>query len=103
MTWSSSAPAARVPLIASSSATSLSCAGPVECPRLGDPPAPELPGLILAQALGARLGFVAPLTIQEQPTSKSLRRGSQPSPDFFVKLTLAAILAALGLLMSTPR
>lgn len=45
-------------------------------------------------------GFVAPLTVQEQAdVQRVIRRGSQPSPDFFITLTLAAALATLGLLM----
>ncbi|MCU0521489.1 MAG: TIGR00341 family protein [Anaerolineae bacterium] len=52
---------------------------------------------------GRIFGFVAPLTVQEQAdVQKAIRRGSQPSPDFFVMLTLAAILATLGLLMNNP-
>ncbi len=45
-------------------------------------------------------GLVPPLTVEEQAdVQRTMRRGSQPSPDFFVTLTLAAALAALGLLM----
>jgi uncharacterized hydrophobic protein (TIGR00271 family) len=46
-------------------------------------------------------GLVPPLTLQEQAEiQRGVRRGSQPSPDFFITLTLAAILAGLGLLMN---
>ncbi len=46
-------------------------------------------------------GLLPPLTVQEQAdVQKAVRRGSQPSPDFFVMLTLAAALATLGLLMN---
>ena len=45
-------------------------------------------------------GLVPPLTVEEQAdVQRTMRRGSQPSPDFFVTLTLAAALAAMGLLM----
>ena len=47
-------------------------------------------------------GLVPPLTLEEQAeVQRTMRRGSQPSPDFFVTLTLAAALAALGLLMDS--
>lgn len=47
-------------------------------------------------------GLIQPLTLHEQAeVQKAVRRGSQPSPDFFVTLTLAAALAALGLLMNS--
>ena len=51
--------------------------------------------------LWARIfGFVAPLTVQEQAdVQRVIPRGSQPTPDFFITLTLAAALATLGLLM----
>jgi uncharacterized hydrophobic protein (TIGR00271 family) len=46
-------------------------------------------------------GLVPALTLQEQAEiQRGMRRGSQPSPDFFITLTLAAILAGLGLLMN---
>lgn len=52
---------------------------------------------------GQIFGLIPPLTLQEQAeVQKAVRRGSQPSPDFFVTLTLAAALAALGLLMDSP-
>ncbi len=47
-------------------------------------------------------GLVPPLTVEEQAeVQRTMRHGSQPSPDFFVTLTLAAVLAALGLLMDS--
>ena len=49
---------------------------------------------------GRVFGFVAPLTVQEQAdVQRVVRRGSQPSHDFYITLTLAAALATLGLLM----
>jgi len=52
---------------------------------------------------GRIFGLLPALTLQEQAeVQKTVRRGSQPSPDFFVTLTLAAALAALGLLMNDP-
>jgi len=52
---------------------------------------------------GRVFGLLPALTLQEQAeVQKAMRRGSQPSPDFFVMLTLAAALAALGLLMNDP-
>ncbi len=53
------------------------------------------------QLWGAIFGLVRPLTLQEQAEiQRGMRRGSRPSPDFFITLTLAAILAGLGLLMN---
>ena len=50
---------------------------------------------------GRIFGLLPSLTLREQAeVQKAVRRGSQPSPDFFVTLTLAAALAALGLLMN---
>lgn len=52
---------------------------------------------------GHIFGLIPPLTVQEQAdVQRAIRRGSQPTPDFFVTLTLAAALAALGLLMDSP-
>ena len=52
---------------------------------------------------GRIFGLLPALTLQEQAdVQKAMRRGSQPRPDFFVTLTLAAALAALGLLMNEP-
>jgi len=52
---------------------------------------------------GRIFGLLPALTLQEQAeVQKAIRRGSQPSPDFYVTLTLAAALAALGLLMNDP-
>jgi uncharacterized hydrophobic protein (TIGR00271 family) len=51
---------------------------------------------------GRIFGLIPPLTVEEQvEVQKSMRRSAQPSPDFFVTLTLAAALAALGLLMNS--
>jgi uncharacterized hydrophobic protein (TIGR00271 family) len=51
---------------------------------------------------GRIFGLIPPLTVEEQAeVQKGVRWGSQPSPDFFVTLTLAAALAALGLLMDS--
>jgi uncharacterized hydrophobic protein (TIGR00271 family) len=48
-------------------------------------------------------GLVPTLTIQEQAeVSKSIRRGSRPSTDFSVMITLAAAIATLGLLLNSP-
>ncbi len=48
-------------------------------------------------------GIIPTLTIQEQAeVYKIMRRGSRPSTDFFVMITLAAALAALGLLLNSP-
>jgi uncharacterized hydrophobic protein (TIGR00271 family) len=50
---------------------------------------------------GRVFGLVPPLTLQEQAdVQRTMRRGSQPSPDFFITLTLASALAGLGLLMN---
>ncbi|MBN1249437.1 MAG: TIGR00341 family protein [Anaerolineae bacterium] len=52
---------------------------------------------------GRVFGLIPSLTLEEQAdVQKTMRRGSQPSPDFFVTLTLAAALAAMGLLMNDP-
>jgi len=52
---------------------------------------------------GRIFGLLPALTLREQAeVQKTMRRGSQPSPDFFVMLTLAAALATLGLLMNDP-
>ncbi|MCD6284889.1 MAG: DUF389 domain-containing protein [Anaerolineae bacterium] len=52
---------------------------------------------------GRIFGLLPTLTLQEQAdVQKVVRRGSLPSSDFFVMLTLAAVLAALGLLMNEP-
>ena len=52
---------------------------------------------------GHIFGLVPKLTLQEQAeVQKSMRRGSRPSPDFFVTLTLAAGFASLGILMNSP-
>ena len=52
---------------------------------------------------GRIFGLLPTLTLQEQvDVQKVVRRGSLPSSDFFVMLTLAAVLAALGLLMNEP-
>jgi uncharacterized hydrophobic protein (TIGR00271 family) len=52
---------------------------------------------------GRVFGLLPTLTLPEQAeVQKAMRRGSQPSPDFFVTLTLAAALATLGLLMNDP-
>jgi uncharacterized hydrophobic protein (TIGR00271 family) len=51
---------------------------------------------------GRIFGLIPPLTLEEQAeVQKTMRRNAQPSPDFFVTLTLAAALAALGLLMNS--
>lgn len=48
-------------------------------------------------------GLVPSLTVQEQAeVYKAMWRGSRPSTDFFVTLTLAAALASFGLLMDSP-
>ena len=48
-------------------------------------------------------GLVPHLSVQEQAEiQKVVRRGSRPSPDFYITLTLAAGLASLGLLMNSP-
>jgi len=48
-------------------------------------------------------GWVPTLTVQEQArVYKAVRRGSQPSTDFFVLITLAAAIASLGLLLNSP-
>jgi uncharacterized hydrophobic protein (TIGR00271 family) len=48
-------------------------------------------------------GLVPTLTVQEQArVYKAVRRGSQPSTDFFVLITLAAAIASLGLLLNSP-
>jgi len=52
---------------------------------------------------GRIFGLLPTLTLQEQVDVQNVvRRGSLPSSDFFVMLTLAAVLAALGLLMNEP-
>lgn len=52
---------------------------------------------------GRIFGLLPALTLEEQAdVQKTMRRGSQPSPDFLVTLTLAAVLAAMGLLMDDP-
>jgi uncharacterized hydrophobic protein (TIGR00271 family) len=57
-------------------------------------------GSFWRRAWGRVFGLLPPLTIQEQAeVQRTIRRGSQPSSDFLVMLTLAAALAALGLLM----
>ncbi|MGC9349011.1 MAG: TIGR00341 family protein [Anaerolineae bacterium] len=51
---------------------------------------------------GRIFGLAPPLTIEEQAeVQRNVRRGSQPSPDFFITLTLAGVLAALGLMMDS--
>ncbi len=48
-------------------------------------------------------GLTPSLTVQEQAeVYKNIRRGSRPSTDFFVMITLAAAIAALGLLLNSP-
>jgi uncharacterized hydrophobic protein (TIGR00271 family) len=48
-------------------------------------------------------GLVPRLTVQERArVYKTLRRGSQPSADFFVFITLASAIASLGLLLNSP-
>ena len=48
-------------------------------------------------------GLVPSLTVQEQAqVYRTMRRGSQPSTDFFVLITLAAAIASLGLLLNSP-
>ncbi len=48
-------------------------------------------------------GLLPPLTVQERAdVHRIMRRGAQPTSDFLVTLTLAAALAALGLLMDNP-
>ncbi len=57
-------------------------------------------GSFWRRAWGRVFGLLRPLTIQEQAeVQRTIRRGSQPSADFSVMLTLASALAALGLLM----
>jgi len=52
---------------------------------------------------GRIFGLLPTLTLQEQAeVQRVVRRGSLPSSDFFVMLTLAAVLAALGLLRNDP-
>ena len=48
-------------------------------------------------------GLAPRLTIQEQAgVYKNVQRGSRPSPDFFVLITLASAIASLGLLLNSP-
>jgi uncharacterized hydrophobic protein (TIGR00271 family) len=48
-------------------------------------------------------GLVPTLTVQEQAkVYKTVRRGSRPSTDFFVMITLASAIASLGLLLDSP-
>ena len=48
-------------------------------------------------------GLVPSLTVQEQAqVYRTMRRGSQPSTDFFVLITLASAIASLGLLLDSP-
>jgi uncharacterized hydrophobic protein (TIGR00271 family) len=48
-------------------------------------------------------GLVPTLTVQEQAqVYRTMRRGSQPSTDFFVLITLASAIASLGLLLDSP-
>jgi uncharacterized hydrophobic protein (TIGR00271 family) len=58
----------------------------------------------LVQRIWARVFGLAPtLTAQEQATVyRNVRRGSQPSTDFFVLITLASGIASIGLLLNSP-
>ncbi len=48
-------------------------------------------------------GLVPTLTVQEQAeVYRTVRRGSRPSTDFFVMITLASAIASLGLLANSP-
>jgi uncharacterized hydrophobic protein (TIGR00271 family) len=48
-------------------------------------------------------GLVPKLTVQERAkVRETVRRGSQPSTDFFVLITLASAIASLGLLLNSP-
>jgi len=48
-------------------------------------------------------GLVPSLSVQEQAqVYRAVQRGSQPSPDFLLLITLASAIAALGLLLSSP-
>jgi len=48
-------------------------------------------------------GLVPSLTVQQQAqVYRTVRRGSQPSADFFILITLASAIASLGLLLNSP-
>jgi uncharacterized hydrophobic protein (TIGR00271 family) len=60
-------------------------------------------GSFLRRVWAFVFGLTPKLTLQEQAeVYKSLRRGARPSTDFFVMITLAASIAALGLLLNSP-
>jgi len=58
----------------------------------------------LVQRIWVRIFGLAPtLTAQEQATVyRSVQRGSRPSTDFFVSITLASAIASFGLLLNSP-
>jgi len=48
-------------------------------------------------------GLIPSLTVQEQAqVYRAVQRGSRPSPDFLLLITLASAIAALGLLLNSP-
>ncbi len=58
----------------------------------------------LMQRIWVRVfGLLPTFTVEERAqVYKSMRRGARPSADFFVLITLASAIAALGLLLSSP-
>jgi len=60
-------------------------------------------GSLMRRLWTRAFGLVPSLTVQEQAQIyRSMRRGSQPSTDFFVLITLASAIASLGLLLDSP-
>jgi uncharacterized hydrophobic protein (TIGR00271 family) len=60
-------------------------------------------GSLVRQVWIRIFGLVPTLTVQEQAeVYRTVRRGSRPSTDFFVMITLASAIASIGLLADSP-